>query len=214
MSAGTQPDTSGVSAWRRAANFERGIYPSLVRWVGRRPDVGPPGTVAVPYVGIVRTTIWLWIGASALEMAVVHVIVPWPWVRWSLLVLSLWGLVWMIGYLASLIVHPHVVEPSVVRVRNGHTIEVAVPVDAIEAVTTTTRSTHESRVVQLDAADDQHLLIAVSNQVNIHLVLSAPVRADLPGGRYTFTRLSFWADDPSAAMRRLRELLAGDAGRP
>ncbi|MDP1879017.1 MAG: hypothetical protein Q8M17_15820 [Actinomycetota bacterium] len=40
------------------------------------PEPGPPGTVAFPYVDLVRTTVWLWIGASALEMAVVHVIIP------------------------------------------------------------------------------------------------------------------------------------------
>lgn len=202
-----QPDTSGVSAWRRASNFERGIYANLVRWVGRRPDLGPAGTIPVPYVGIVRTTIWLWIGASAVEMAFVHFVVPWPWVRWPLLIASMWGLVWMFGYLAGLIVYPHLIEPQSVMVRNGHTIAVRVPLERIASATTYTRSLHSSRVVQLDDGDDHNLNIAVSNQVNVHLVLSGPLKAALPHGRYTITRLSFWADEPAGAVRRLREML-------
>jgi hypothetical protein len=188
-------------------NFERGIYTNLARWIGRRPDLGPPGTVAFPYVGLVRTTVWLWIGASALEMAVVHFIIPWPWVRWPLLIASLWGLVWMLGYLGGLIVHPHLVEPDRLRIRSGHTVEVVVPITAISSASTYTRSVETSRVVQLDAEDDQHVLITVSNQVNMHLVMTGTVTAQLPRGRYTFTQVSFWVDDPTTAVRGLRSLI-------
>lgn len=201
------PDTTGVSAWRRASSFERGIYSNLARWVAGRPDVGPAGTVPVAYVGIVRTTIWVWIGASAVEMAAVHLLVPWPWLRWPLLLVSLWGLVWMFGYLGGLIVHPHLLEPDRLRVRNGHTVEVEVPLAAIQAATTSLRSMEASRVVQLDPDDDRHLLIAMSSQVNVHVNLAEERAAMLPGGRYTFRRLSFWADDPDTVMHVLRQAI-------
>jgi hypothetical protein len=101
-----QPDTTGATVWRRASTFERGIYSNLYRWLARKPDLGPPGTVAVGYVDIVRTTISLWIGASALEMVAVHFLIGWPWLRWTLLIVSVWGLIWMFGYLGGLIVYP------------------------------------------------------------------------------------------------------------
>lgn len=70
--------------------------------------------------GIVRTAMWLWIGASALETVAVHFSVPWPWVRWTLMVMSLWRLVWIVGFLAGLIVYPHLIEPDRVRSQRSH----------------------------------------------------------------------------------------------
>jgi hypothetical protein len=94
-----------------------------------------------------------------------------------------------------------------IRIRNGHTIRVGVPADAVESVSVATRSTTGSRVVQLDEKDPSHLFIAVSGQVNVHLRLRDACNADLPGGRYHFRSLSFWADDPAAAHRAIRALL-------
>lgn len=202
--ASAQPDTSNVSTWRRATTFERGIYSNLYRWMARKPDLGPAGTVAVPYVEIVRLTIWLWIGASALEMVAVHFLVGWAWLRWVLLIASLWGLIWMFGYLAGLIVYPHLVEPHQVQIRAGHTIRVNVPVQALASVSFGTHSTAGSRIVQLSEDDPLHLQIAMSGQVNVHLVLHDAHTADLPGGRYQFSKVSFWADDAGAAIRAIK----------
>ena len=202
-----QPDTTGVTVWGRATRFERGIYVNIWRWIKGNHDIGAPGTLAVPYVDVVRSTILLWIGASALEMVIVHFLVPWPWVRWTLLILSVWGLIWMFGYLGGLIVYPHLIDSERVRVRNGHTIDAQVPIDVIAGVRTGTKSPASSRVVSVDEEDPLHLYIAVSGQVNVHLDLNHPIHVQLPGGRYTVTTVSFWADDPRPAAHRLRELV-------
>lgn len=201
-------DTSEVSLARRAMTFERGVYSSLARWIGRRPDLGPAGTTSFSYVGIVRATILLWIWGSALEMAVVHFVVPWPVVRWILLIVSLWGLIWMVGYLAGLIVYPHLVEPDRVVVRAGHTIRAEIPAALIEGVHAGTRSLEHSRRVQLDPADPTHLFIAESGQVSVHLRLSAPITLTLPHGRCTVTRVSLWADDASGMVAAIRAVIS------
>lgn len=203
-----QPNTTGVTLWQRASNFERGIYVNLWRWIRRRPDEGPPGSLAFSYVEIVRSTIWLWIGASALEMVAVHFVVPWPWLRWPLLIVSVWGLIWMFGFLAGQLMYPHLIEPTQLRVRNGHTVDAAVPISAIESVRTVVRSRPSSKTITLDDQDPRHLYIAVSGQVNVHVTLSQPVQVSLPRGRYTVTILSFWADEPGPAMQRLRTLIS------
>ena len=205
----SQPDPTGVTWWTRAGNFERGIYTNLWRWIRGRPDLGPPGSWSFSYVEIVRTTIWLWIGASALEMVAVHFIVPWPWVRWPLLVVSVWGLIWMFGFLAGQVVHPHLVEPDRLRVRNGHTVDAVIPIEAIDSVRTLVRSRPSSRTITLDEQDPTHVYIAVSGQVNVHVSLVAPIDVQLPRGRYTVTTLSFWADEPGPALARLRSLIDG-----
>lgn len=208
--AASQPDTTGVTWWGRAARFERGIYTNIYRWIRRRGDTGGEGSVALAYVDLVRTTIWIWIGASALEMAVVHFLVPWPWVRWPLLVVSIWGLVWMFGLLGGLIVHPHLVEPTRLRVRNGHTIDAVIPVERIAGVRSFVSSMPTSRTVQVGVDDPDHLFIAVSGQVNVHVSLDEAIDVALPAGRYRVTAISFWADDSTAAVQAIKGMLDSD----
>ena len=208
-SAFLQPDPTGVTWWGRASRFEKGIYVNIWRWIRGRPDEGPPGSLPFGYVEIVRTTIWLWIGASALEMVAVHFIVPWPWVRWPLLIVSVWGLVWMFGFLAGQIVYPHLVESERLRVRNGHTVDASVPISAIDSVRTVVRSRPSSRTITVDEQDPTHLYIAVSGQVNVHVSMVEPIVIDLPRGRYSVSTLSFWADEPGPALSRLRTLING-----
>lgn len=202
-----QPDTTGVTMWGRASRFEKGIYRNIWRWIRRRPDHGQPDSLPFSYVEIVRTTIWVWIGASALEMVAVHFVVPWPWVRWPLLIVSVWGLVWMVGFLAGQIVYPHLVEPDRLRVRNGHTVDAVVPISAISSVRTSVRSRPSSKTITLDNNDPTHLYIAVSGQVNVHVTMVEPITVALPRGRYVVSELSFWADEPGLALARLRELM-------
>jgi hypothetical protein len=82
------------------------LYVALARWVARRPDV-PAGAVPHGYDRTVTPVMWLWIFASAAELPLVHVLIPWEAVRITALVLGAWSLVWMVGLLASLKVYPH-----------------------------------------------------------------------------------------------------------
>ena len=73
----------------RALRFEVRIWVSLARWVARRPDV-PGGAEAHGYAQGVTPVIALWIFASAVEIPVVHLVVPWAPVRLVLLVVGVW----------------------------------------------------------------------------------------------------------------------------
>lgn len=205
MTANVQPEPgSARSPVARAAAFERGIYPALWRWLRRAPDLGgdPAHTTAHAYAGIVAATIWVWIAVSALEMVVVHFLIPWDVVRWVVLLLSVWGLIWMLGMLGSLTIHPHLVTPSAVRVRNGHTIDLTIPHERIVDITAGVRSAANSRTVQ---STPDTLQVAMSGQVNVHLRLADDVPLQLPGGRYVVRAVSLWADDPRAMVVALRQ---------
>jgi hypothetical protein len=195
---------TAVTTFQRATRFERGIYPAVWNWLRRRTDLGRwvQHATAYPYVGVVSTTMWVWIGASALEMVAIHFLIPWPLWRWILVIVSLWGLVWMVGFLGSLHVHPHLVEPDGIRIRHAHTIDLFVPFTAIAAVSGGTRSpASSSRTVVFQ---DERLHIAVSGQVNVHLRLDEPMEFALPKGVYTTDRVSCWADDPRALIAAVR----------
>jgi hypothetical protein len=55
----------------------------------------------------------------AIELVAVHPLLPWEIIRLVADILGLWGLVWMLGLLASLSVHPHLVADAGLRVRHG-----------------------------------------------------------------------------------------------
>ena len=67
---------------RHAVVFE--LYRSLFRWVTRRPDLGGPGDEHFTYAKAVTPVMWLWIFASAAEVPLVHLLVPWEGVRFVL----------------------------------------------------------------------------------------------------------------------------------
>ena len=65
----------GRLAWR-ALRLEVTLYWALLRWVTRRSSV-PAGTTPVGYARLTAPVMALWIFASALEVPLVHVLVPW-----------------------------------------------------------------------------------------------------------------------------------------
>ena len=145
---------SVLSLARRGVAFELALYRSLLRWVSRRPDV-EPGGVGFGYVGAVALLLWVFIGVSAVELVVVHVLLPWDTVRLVADVVGIWGLVWMLGLAASYSVYPHVVADSGLRVRQGHGIDLTVPWDAIATIGVRERSRDTSKSIQVDRDDDR-----------------------------------------------------------
>ncbi len=191
----------------RLLHLERTVWVSLRRWAGRSPAV-PPGGQPFSYVGIVAPTLWTWIAVSAVEIPAIHFLVPWQAVRIALLVVGFWGLVWMVGYAASLYVHPHVVTADVVHVRSSAALDVAVPWDAVESVIGETRSTTSSRSVQLEpTADGTDLVVPVSNQTNIRLALREPRVVLTPRGGFEVTGVRLWVDASAEFLRSARSHL-------
>lgn len=196
---------------RHAVVFEINIYKSLLRWVLRRPSV-PPGSAPVGYARMVTPVLALWIFGSAVEVPVVHVLVPWHGVRITLLVLGVWSLMWMVGFLAGLRSYPHLLQPDTLRIRNGPVHDIAIPFAEIARVTVGEKSLPSSMwVLQPEPTDDGiHLNVTVSGQVNVHVVLRRPLPVATRKGRMTITAVSFWADEPRQVLALL--IGSGTAG--
>jgi hypothetical protein len=206
---------SVLSLGRRAVLFELRLYRSLFRWVTRRPAI--PGGDVQPfgYTKAVTPVMWLWIFASAAEMVVVHLLVPWPAVRIILLIVSAWGLIWMIGFLASLKVHPHLLGDATLRVRHGASVDITIPWDAIASVVGQRRDLPSSmRTVQLRETDTgTDLQVGVSGEVNVRVKLKHPLTVPTPKGAERITELSFLTDDPSALVTQARQHLTSASAR-
>ena len=201
-------DRRSVSSLARGAvMFELRLYRSLFRWVTRRPVAPSPDIEAVGYSQTVTPIMLLWIFASAVEMVVVHLLIPWQTVRIILLIISAWGLIWMIGFLASLRVHPHLLSDTTLRIRHGATVDIAVPWDAIATIVNQRRDLPSSmRTLQFkETKSGTDLQVGVSGEVNVHAVLRHPMTVPTPKGDKEITELSFWVDDPKSFVGRARQ---------
>jgi hypothetical protein len=198
---------------RRAVLFELRLYRSVARWVSRRPAVPAGNVEAVGYSRMVTPVMWLWIFGSAVEVVVVHLLIPWPTVRIVLLIVSIWGLIWMVGFLASLKVYPHLIGDSELRIRHGAAVDITVPWDSIASVVAQRRDLPSSiRTLQFRTTErGTDLQVGVSGEVNVRVVLTHPMIVPTPKGDREVAELSFWVDDPHAFVARARARLAKTA---
>ena len=124
-------------AWsfvRRAVVIELRIYESIGRAIVRRPKL-PPGATGFRYHQPVQAVLVILIVISAIEIPILDLIVHrWPPVRIALLVLSIWGLTWMIGLLCAYLTRPHAVGTEGIRVRDGLELDVPLGWDDIASV--------------------------------------------------------------------------------
>jgi hypothetical protein len=194
---------------RWLVRLEIGIWRSLFLLAARRVPGRGPGVRTFPYAKEVAPLLYAFIGVSALELVVVHLILPWETVRTIALVLGIWGLLWMIGYLASLRVFPHLVGPDGLQVRYGTSVDVRVPWEAVAEVRTAKHRLATGKAVQVlpaDAGDAVH--VAVLKRTRIDVVLHAPTVLELPDGPREVTAVRLDADDPRAFVAAARERLA------
>ncbi|HEX2177422.1 MAG TPA: hypothetical protein VHG70_16075 [Nocardioidaceae bacterium] len=198
-----------ASLAKHALVFELNIYKSLLRWVARRPSV-PEGTEPVGYAQNATPVIWLWIFASAMELPLVHVLIPWDTVRIVGLVIGIWGLLWMLGMLAGLRTYPHLVGEKVLRVRNGAMHDIHVPWAAIDSIGYQDRALDSSvwTLQPRETAGGTDLQVATSGRVNVHAKLRRPMWVQTRKGDMEIAEISFWTDNPREFVARVRPLLA------
>ena len=196
-----------VSLARRAVVFEIALYRSLFRWVTRRPYV-PTGGVAFRYVGAVALLLWVFIGVSAVELFVVHVLLPWETVRLVADVVGIWGLIWMLGLAASYKVHPHVITESGLLIRQGHGVEITVPWEAVASVGMRERSRDTSKALQVDRSEQAVVLnVVMGSMTDVDVRLKRPLLVPVRGAEESVTEIRLYADDPRALVAAAREHL-------
>ena len=104
---------------RRAVRMEIAVWRSIYRFLLRRHRV-PVGAVGFTYHQPVLPLLIGFLVASAIELVAVDLLVKqWPLVRIPLLVVGVWGLLWMLGLLLGYLTRPHAVGPEGIRVREG-----------------------------------------------------------------------------------------------
>lgn len=193
----------------RAIQLEAGIWRSLYRWVTRRPVIDDATEAPFGYVQIQAAVMWAFIGVSALEIPVLHLILPWKVAEIIAVVIGVWGLLWALGYMASLRTRPHVVGPAGLRVRHGVTVDTPIGWDDVAGIRVRRRNLPTSKTVQLaDEGDGTILSIGVSGQTNVDVILHRTVTASLPKGDQTVAAVRIYADDAQDLVALARQYLA------
>ncbi len=192
---------------RKAVRFELGLWKSLYRWVFRRPRVSEPGAKAFTYASVVTPVLVGITVVSLIEIPVLHLLLPWQGVRVVLFLLGVQTLFWMLGLLASYIVHPHVIGASGLRIRYSSGLDFTLDWAQVESVRTRLRSLSKNRTVQHDG---DVLCVGVASQTNIDVVLRGPTVVPLFWGQTSepFSELRFYADNPASLLAEARERIA------
>ena len=97
----------------KAIRYEMGLWVSLLRWVTRWPERLEPDARRFGYASTATPLLAAFIVLSAVEIPIVDLVLPWRNLRGVALAAGAYGVLWMLGMLASIRVHPHVID------RNG-----------------------------------------------------------------------------------------------
>jgi hypothetical protein len=134
------------------------------------------------------------------ETAAVHLLLPASLgpVKLAVLLVSLYGLLWLVSWAVGLCAFPHLLEHDHFRARLGQLYEVRVPLDAIRVADV--RPEVVGRRTEAVVEGDRGAL-AVGGRVSVHLELDRPVCLHRPFGEpRPITRLSLAADDPAGLL--------------
>jgi hypothetical protein len=194
-----------LSPVRWLVKLEIGIWRSLFLLLTRRISGQRQGVRPFSYSKAIAPVMGAFIFVSMVELPVVHLLIPWDTVRLVALVLSIWGLLWMVGLLASMKVFPHLLDEHGLRVRYGTTVDVRVPWETVASVTARRRSIPTRQRLQLDG---DVVNVPVLKLTRVDVALRAPTPVELPDGVQEISELRLYVDDPRAFVAAAREQLA------
>jgi hypothetical protein len=190
---------------KRAILIEVRGYQSIYRFLFRRPKV-PVGAEGFSYHKPILAIMIVFIVVSAVEVVVLDWIVSrWAYVRIPVLIISVWGLVWMLGLLFGMLVRPHAVGPDGIRVRYGSEVDIPIAWNDVYSVTRRKEALQNKQPkVTFDDSGLATLHMRIQNATNIEVRLERPVPLKLPHGIETVSRVMLYADDPQRFMDAVR----------
>lgn len=200
---------------RRVARFvllEPRMWVCLWRWAIRRYRAGPDDFPyhARSWVGIFLIVLLF---TTPVEILLLEVLIPWAWLRWVVLVLAVYSLVWMFGLYASLVVLPHRLEADGLRLRYGLLNWAFIPFEIIEQVHQVRRTTPGGREgLRISDSVPATAYLGIGGRTDITIELCQPVRFwSLSGLSRPVRIIHFAADQPDRLVAALRERVARTA---
>lgn len=183
---------------------ELGLVTSIARLITRRPSV-PEGAAKFTYHRQSSPMMWTMVALILVEVIVIHLVIPWETVRLIVLVLSVYSLIWVIGFIAGFMVHPHLVKDDQLVVRHGSKIALTIPFADIERLAANRQDLPGTRSTRYDAPQEGGsagtLRLAQGGQTNVEVTLTRPLHGGTATRGKLVRRIHIWADDPSGLIR-------------
>lgn len=177
----------------------------LARWVSGRYEGTSPD--AFSYDRGIRPLLGAVLVLVACEGAVVDALLavllpgtPWVWVA---LGLHLYALVWMVGFLASMVTRPHLLRPAALVVRDGIFAELVIPYAALAGARVARRPNFGRSGFKVDPHTGDALLAVGDANVAMDLVRTRPVPPPRAGPPLAMRTLRITVDEPAAFVAGL-----------
>jgi hypothetical protein len=166
---------------------------SMVLLARRRYD-GQPTPAWTAHRGALPTWLVL-LGLAAIELAAAPLLPIPPWATFALLAAGVWALGVTFGLVAALVVHPHLVTPTELRVRTGCWDEIRLPRHLIVDATVEFRTAPRGLNVR-----EARATLTPTGATNLTIRFLAPTTV---GNGPAVDTVCVWADDPDGLRRLL-----------
>lgn len=190
---------------RRAILTETGLLVSLGRVVLRRPPLIPADSEPIPAREGTLATPMAFGVLTLVEVVALHLVLPWPELSAALTLVSLYGMLLMLGVIASRWVHPHHATTTSLVLHNGVHVVADIPHEQISYVVPVLDGSVTSPVIEHGVAR-----LATMNGCSVAVGLESPQPVVLSGSRrarvHRVSEIRFAADDAPDIVAMLEAL--------
>jgi hypothetical protein len=180
---------------------EARIFVTFGRWLGMRLFHRPATGYSYHRDLILIGWAMLFALSAPAEMILLHLLIPWAPVRWVLLALEIYGLLWLLAIGVSFGTLRHQIDGRSVRLRLGLLADIHLSRSTITRVTSDVRRTERSLGLEVE---DETATLAVNGKTNLVMEVASPVRVRRLFGLSEPVRvIRFHADEPAAFMAAL-----------
>lgn len=178
-------------------------YRSVWMWIRGKTDPGN-GLVFTASAGVLTMPV-AFAAATLIEVVVLHLVLPWVWLKIVLAVVSLSSLVLLAAFIADDVVHPHYLSGGVLVLRRTGKVVAEVPVNHITRVVTMRRYSRTAPAIE---GGSLHL----PNHEGTNIELSLRQRTDATPAFIEkwrssgpVTTICLYVDEPSQLADAIRE---------
>ncbi len=198
----------------RAIALEPRVYVSIARWIARRPS-NAPNRFGYHRASVLGVFLIAMIFTTPIEILIGELLIPWGWLRLGVLILALYGCLWVVGLYASLVTMPHVVDTAFLDLHYGILGEMRVPFNAIATITLDRRTSPNQREGLVVDRQRTTASFSIGGQTQVRIGLRQPVRLrGLLSDHQITNGIDLAVDDPhgfvaavSAACARARVMV-------
>jgi hypothetical protein len=192
----------------RLVALELRLWLCLGRWLFRRyrPD---EREFSYRKRSIVAALVVLVVLTAPVEILILELLIPWAWLRWVLLALAIYGMIWVIGLYASLVVLPYRVADDGLWIRYGLLSEAFIPFPEVVDIQVASRKVPTGRDGLRVVEEERAAYLVVGGRTDVTLTLRRPQPFRTALGRTApVDTLHIAVDEPQRLCEAVRARLA------